>query len=280
MDAMALLCTLHADGPVSLRRLRESGCASFDDLASLAPERAAQILAISPSAARRLLRMAEGLRERVGDEILEREEVLHPAAKAANADEMAAGTAPSGAVWDGAVSNGGAEASEENPGTLAECDRALVERVVERWREREQDAEASSVAPAFAAAFEPASDLCPGVIDGLDEAQRGVLLEAGFNTLDDVAEGDATEIARTCGISYSQVRRIQFLARRVLAARADAGEPVGELVPTAPPAAREQRAPEKISLAFPPAPGPRVTSAPTEKYAPAVTQEGAGGPFA
>ena len=217
MDAMALLCTLHADGPVSLRRLRESGCASFDDLASLAPERAAQILAISPSAARRLLRMAEGLRERVGDEILEREEVLHPAAKAANVDEMAAGTAPSAAV-----SNGGAEASEESPGTVAECDRALVERVVERWREREQDAEASSVAPAFAAAFEPASDLCPGVIDGLDEAQRGVLLEAGFNTLDDVAEGDATEIARTCGISYSQVRRIQFLARRVLAARADA----------------------------------------------------------
>ncbi|MED6335696.1 MAG: helix-hairpin-helix domain-containing protein [Planctomycetota bacterium] len=275
MDAMALLCTLHADGPVSLRRLRESGCASFDDLASLAPERAAQILAISPSAARRLLRMAEGLRERVGDEILEREEVLHPAAKAANVDEMAAGTAPSVAV-----SNGGAEASEESPGTVAECDRALVERVVERWREREQDAEASSVAPAFAAAFEPASDLCPGVIDGLDEAQRGVLLEAGFNTLDDVAEGDATEIARTCGISYSQVRRIQFLARRVLAARADAGEPVGELVPTAPPAAREQRAPEKISLAFPPAPGPRVTTAPTETPAPAVTQEGAGGPFA
>ena len=39
----------------------------------------------------------------------------------------------------------------------------------------------------------------------LDEAQRGVLLEAGFNTLDDVAEGDSTEIARTCGISSCSI---------------------------------------------------------------------------
>ncbi|MAF64378.1 MAG: hypothetical protein CMJ84_01790 [Planctomycetes bacterium] len=300
MDAMALLCTLHADGPASLRRLREAGCASFDDLASLEPERAAQILAVSPSAARRLLRMAEGLRERVGDEFLEREEVLHPAAAAGGPAEVAAGTAPADAGCDGAMVEEAMGLSDSPASTFAvpvltappaaEDDRALVERVLERWRERDAGAPApeGAVADAFAAAFEPASDLCPGVIDGLDEAQRGVLLEAGYSTLSDVAEGDATEVARTCGIGYSQVRRIQFLARRALSSREEAYAVNDELIPTPPTGSGvgDKRAGERISLAFPPAPGPSPDPVPVAPFEPvnrereSVNRERAGGPFA
>ncbi|MDP6538064.1 MAG: helix-hairpin-helix domain-containing protein [Planctomycetota bacterium] len=289
---MALLCTLHADGPASLRRLREAGCTTFEDLAALEPERAAEVLAVSPSAARRLLRTAEDLRERVGEEILEREEVLHPATAASGPAEVAAGTAPAEepcaglgaprtmeepAAWGAGIP---ASPAEAGPGAAPAPvgDRALVERVLDRWRESDARIEepAGPVAEAFAAAFEPASDLCPGVIDGLDEAQRGVLLEAGYSTLQDVAEGDATEIARTCGIGFSQVMRIQFLARRALAAREEARESSDELIPTPPPESTDPGPGERISLAFPPAPGPSPDVAPP---GPALG-EGVGGPFA
>ena len=50
MDAMALLCNLHADGPSTLRSLREGGCASLDDLVTLSPEALADLIGYSPAA--------------------------------------------------------------------------------------------------------------------------------------------------------------------------------------------------------------------------------------
>ena len=43
MDAMALLCTLHADGPTTLRRLREAGCDSIERVLRLDPDRLANV---------------------------------------------------------------------------------------------------------------------------------------------------------------------------------------------------------------------------------------------
>lgn len=73
MDAMALLCTLHADGPATLKRLRQSGCTTLDGLATLDADRVAVILACTPASARRLQREAESLRMRLSGEGLERE---------------------------------------------------------------------------------------------------------------------------------------------------------------------------------------------------------------
>ena len=58
MDAMALLCTLHADGPTTLRRLRASG---IKNLAALKLEEAdsiSRVLDIPAAAARRFVREA------------------------------------------------------------------------------------------------------------------------------------------------------------------------------------------------------------------------------
>lgn len=73
MDAMALLCTLHADGPATLKRLRQSGCTTLEALSALDAERVAAILACTPASARRLQREAESLRARLSGDGLERE---------------------------------------------------------------------------------------------------------------------------------------------------------------------------------------------------------------
>ena len=38
MDALALLCTLHAEGPRTLRLLREAGCRDIGEFLALDPE--------------------------------------------------------------------------------------------------------------------------------------------------------------------------------------------------------------------------------------------------
>lgn len=65
MDAMALLCTLHADGPATLKRLRQAGCSTLESLEALDAERLAALVASTPAAARRLQKEARGLRERL-----------------------------------------------------------------------------------------------------------------------------------------------------------------------------------------------------------------------
>src|SRR5688572_19043126 len=66
MDAIALLCTLHADGPTTVRRLRASGCADLAALLALAPEDLAGLLGAAPAVARRFQREARHLQERLG----------------------------------------------------------------------------------------------------------------------------------------------------------------------------------------------------------------------
>jgi len=74
MDALALLCTLYGDGPVTLERLREAGCASLEGLEELEPQELARILGLAPPAAERFLRESRLLFERLGAGALEDEE--------------------------------------------------------------------------------------------------------------------------------------------------------------------------------------------------------------
>ena len=78
MEALALLCTLHADGPATLQRLRRGGCPDLAAVEALPAEELARLVGISASAARRLAREATLLRERLApgdaDALLDQEE--------------------------------------------------------------------------------------------------------------------------------------------------------------------------------------------------------------
>jgi len=73
MDGLALLCNLHADGPVSLRRLRRSGVRTLRELARVQEDSLASILQASPRLVRRLVHEALQLDERLGERPLEPE---------------------------------------------------------------------------------------------------------------------------------------------------------------------------------------------------------------
>ena len=90
MDALALLCTLHADGPATLKRLRAMGCGSLALLLERDVDALAGGLGVPAAAARRLLREARLLRERVGVDTLEAEEAP-PAALGAGSPADGAG---------------------------------------------------------------------------------------------------------------------------------------------------------------------------------------------
>lgn len=84
MDALALLCTLHADGPSTLKNLRQAGCGSLEAIESMEEERLSQVLGAPPAVARRFVREARHLRERLDPAILDREEThLDPPTDAA-----------------------------------------------------------------------------------------------------------------------------------------------------------------------------------------------------
>jgi len=68
MDALALLCNLHADGPFTLQRLRRSGCESLDVLLELPALQLSTHLDGSERTAERFLREAQLLAERLEDQ--------------------------------------------------------------------------------------------------------------------------------------------------------------------------------------------------------------------
>lgn len=74
MDALALLCTLHADGPSTLKNLRQAGCGSLEALESMEEESLSRVLGGPPAVARRFVREARHLRERLDPGMIDREE--------------------------------------------------------------------------------------------------------------------------------------------------------------------------------------------------------------
>ncbi len=222
MDALALLCTLHADGPATLKRLRQVGCSTLEQIDSIEVERLAELLGASPAAARRFVREARSLRERVGGGWLER-------------DDSSARPLASPARESHGVPVAPAEPGDDS--VLSLNDSALVKRVLNVWRERDQvespaatpttsdraSAPVVSTAPlARTAASKPSApvhSLTPGVIDGLDAALCGRLAELGVDTLDALAQTDALTLAKALDLGYTRVYRLQFQSARAIAQR-------------------------------------------------------------
>jgi len=209
MDALALLCTLHADGPTTWRRLRESGCRSLAELARFEAEELALILGGSAASARRFLREARHLGERAGTSLLEREE---PAAKPA-----AEVTAPAPAELE----------AEEL--ALPTRDQEIVDNVLRAWRE--QDTRASEEPQQSRPELPPepevvvipfASQLAleANLIDGLSESACESLRAEGVHSLEMLLEADLGQLALSSGLGYSRLYRWRSLAERRLRAAA------------------------------------------------------------
>jgi hypothetical protein len=147
IDRMALLCTLHADGPHTLRLLREAGCTTIEKLGQTRPEKVGVLLGLPPAAARRLTREAQRLVERLEPD-LEQEEVTYPPA----ARQLEVKPPPKD------FKLGDSEPSEPEPpepappeaelksrSDLDLRDRALLDRVVARWRTEDAAAHQGAV---------------------------------------------------------------------------------------------------------------------------------------
>jgi hypothetical protein len=208
MDALALLCTLHADGPTTWRRLREIGCHSLPELARFEPDELAEILGGSAAGARRFLREARHLGERSGAGWLEREE------PAASLPPVASVPAPVAA---------------EEP-VLPARDQEIVENVLRAWRE--QDTQDLRPAPTEGPGlFEPAAPAAPEPVarpyagqhalepDGLD-GLTGIACERlhaeGVDTLEMLVEAELGALALHSGLGYSRLYRWRSLAERKL----------------------------------------------------------------
>lgn len=152
MDALALLCNLYGDGPATLKRLRSAGCDSFGALDDLEPDQLAPILGTNEAAARRFLREARLLVERLEDEELEQEErpplpaALVPAGSAREGLAAGAGesAAPPAAVLPPAAAGSGASARPTAPSGTSSGDddvdarsSEVIDRVLATWRERD-----------------------------------------------------------------------------------------------------------------------------------------------
>lgn len=85
MDALALLCTLHADGPTTLKRLRELDCSALRGLYSLDLASLAWALESEQGSARRFLQEGLILLERMESEECESRPSLEPKAQPAPA---------------------------------------------------------------------------------------------------------------------------------------------------------------------------------------------------
>jgi len=73
MDGLSLLCNLHADGPLALRRLRAAGAHDLGDLEGLPESTLSSCLRSSPGHARRFVEEARQLALRLAESSLEPE---------------------------------------------------------------------------------------------------------------------------------------------------------------------------------------------------------------
>lgn len=281
IDRLALLCTLHADGPKTTRLLREAGCTTLDKLRDLEPNRLAKILGLSPAAARRLLREVALLQERLEPD-LEREEVMYPP------------TADAGGMKPAPPARREEPASAAEPLRRADLDlrdRRLLDAVVDRWRKAdentrrkvEQEAppseepvdEPTAEEVVEISVYPPPGTLRAGDLSGLDQGVCEALYRGGITSLEELATCPVDALVERSRLSFTRARTLQFLAGRRLS------EQEGKKLPTeqvAQAAARATPGPEeRISLA---SPARRSTPSEGSVLGQSGADDGVGGPFA
>jgi len=257
MDALALLCTLHADGPATWRRLRDHGCQSLPELARFEPAELSEIIGGTIASAKRFLREARHLGERSGSGWLEREEPL----VAAPVSISPPAAAP--------------ELTEE--ALLPVRDQEILDNVLRAWREEDTKQFADEVPEAQPApqaqpvAHSGQHALEPNLVDGLSELVCERLHLEDVHTLEQLLAADLGALALRSGLGYSRLYRWRSLAERFLRS-APAAEPAERVSPAEIPAPAVPR-----DLLQIPTRGFELPRR-TPRWSP--LEEGAAGPFA
>ena len=303
MYKMALLCTLHADGPASIQRLRAAELSSIDDVLGCSVETTADVLGLSMAQARRFHREARMLAMRMQTEGLDREERMYPGSEAQPAQPVAQKSAmpQPGATTTTMTQPEMGEARAADMRQKPDI-AAILAPVMERWAEEDSKAAVTAMEPAASPLGESmgASSRTPDVLDGVDQQLRDALRAAGYATLTSLVEVEPLVLSRATGRTYSEACRVSFLAKRALEAGAQGiAEPAREemSVPATDSAPKEPQAKDSAELADAErilreltgsmeSSGERFSPASPERHLPQDPhtddgdQEGPGGPFA
>jgi hypothetical protein len=220
MDAMALLCNMHADGPATIKVLRRAGVSSLSDITRARHERLAELLGVSPAYARRFAREARLLGDRLGEVVFDAEEAIGSEAP----------ESPSRSALD----------AQADTTSSPDLDRALLDRQPSLFRppafgaeggDKPQDATRAGQSSGQRI-WEPAgSALRPGArvlpaqgtplrrdaIEGLDAAWCDRLVAQGVLTLETLVDAPALKLARRLGVPLTALMDLQVLAQHALA---------------------------------------------------------------
>lgn len=243
MNALALLCNLHGEGPLTLRRLRRAGIRRIEHVQGLDETRLGEIVAFDPGRTERFLREAALLRERVGlDDDLGEVDLLLPRPKGEllasleteahgaffgsdtrNPFEPASGPEASGQSFDADESAAAALdprltscAATREPGD--DGDGGDGTRPGAKTDERPADSTRGSGAEAAAErtpllAAEGTRLTERLALPGLDAALCRRLVTVGILTLEALVEHTGPGLARRLGIPYPELLALSYHAR-------------------------------------------------------------------
>jgi hypothetical protein len=217
MDAMALLCNMHADGPATIKVLRRAGLLSLADVSRAPHERIADLLGVSPAYARRFAREARLLGERLGESALDVEEAATPGVPSMHAEIVAREHEPERGI-DPALQDEpvrGVDSARRHepelefdpPAARADSHDARIEPRAELAASR------ARVVPMSG------TRLAPGVIEGLDAAWCDRLVAQGVLTLETLVDAPLMKLARRLGVPLTGLMELQILAQRFLGQR-------------------------------------------------------------
>jgi hypothetical protein len=233
MDALALLCNLHADGPATLQRLRRSACDSLNALRRLDPAALAEVLDWNERAAERFLREASLLYARVQEEDAGRAEESEFELESALVEELE--DAPDETETDETDEDDDCaddEALEEDDedGETAEghVPALQAQAVLGEWRELDRVAPPSQPTEFVIPRPAPAPDRKLDALElaGLSAELRARLAALGVHTLRELCDARELELVRALPLGFTRLKRLRSLAARAL-----------ERLPPVPPAA-------------------------------------------
>ena len=172
MDGLALLCNLHADGPLTMRRLHEAGVNSLGDLEVVTASTLAVWLGLSSAQTRRFVEEARHLALRLAESPLEPE------------------NSP------GAL----------DPAVREELDPAAREEEPTGWFGFQRPAPRAGDARERPFALDPSEDpLQPDLLEGLDAETCARLAGEGVLSAQSLTREASLALARRAGISYTKL---------------------------------------------------------------------------
>lgn len=226
MDALALLCNLHADGPLTLQRLRRLGCESIGTVLTLDAAVLGAELDQASTSAERFQREARFLLERLEGSA----RVVAPKPGAAPGPAPAAveraplpGFAAPEVPAQVEVTTGVIEAGNQGIADRVGCARSAgrspeLSGVLDAWRDLDRDDPPSTptVYEAPEATLLADVELEDVELDGLTPHRVEQLAALGVLSLRGLVEADAMELAEDLELGVTRILRLQFLARRAL----------------------------------------------------------------